>query len=77
MDVGYYLARLSFGKAVRQRSWKKLAAQTRHGLSLEGSLRQMYQRAEAQGSVCWRPCRCGQARCESAWTSTLRFPCTA
>ena len=50
MDVGYYLARLSFGKAVRQRSWKKLAAQTRHGLSLEGSLRQMYQRAEAQGS---------------------------
>lgn len=50
MDVGYWLARLSFGKAVRQRSWKKLAAQTRHGLALEHSIRQMFERADAQRS---------------------------
>ncbi len=43
-----WLARVSFGSSLRQRTWKKLAAQTRHGMGLEQSLRQMHKRAIAR-----------------------------
>lgn len=39
------LARMAFSSSVRQRTWKKLAAQARHGMSLDQSLRQMQLRA--------------------------------
>jgi type II secretory pathway component PulF len=44
------LARLAFGSTVRQRTWKKLAAQARHGMSLDQSLRQMQLRAATRRS---------------------------
>ncbi|MGE4293566.1 MAG: type II secretion system F family protein [Desulfovibrio sp.] len=44
------LARLAFGSAMRQRTWKKLAAQTRHGMSLDQSLHQMQARAASRRS---------------------------
>lgn len=50
MTYSLFLARLGFSASVRMRAWKKIAAQTRHGLSLEFSLRQMQQRAEAKHS---------------------------
>lgn len=40
-----FMARLAFSSTVRQRTWKKLAAQARHGMSLDQSLRQMQLRA--------------------------------
>jgi len=45
------LCRLSFNSAVRMRTWKKLAAQTRHGLNLDQSLRQMQHRAMLKRSL--------------------------
>jgi type II secretory pathway component PulF len=45
------LARMSFSSVVRQRTWKKLAAQTRHGMSLDQSLRQMQNRAMLRRSA--------------------------
>ncbi|EHJ48815.1 Type II secretion system F domain protein [Solidesulfovibrio carbinoliphilus subsp. oakridgensis] len=47
---GELLARLAFSGSVRQRVWKKLAAQTRHGMSLDQSLRQMRSRALSRRS---------------------------
>ena len=44
------LARLAFSSSVRQRTWKKLAAQARHGMSLDQSLRQMQLRAATRRS---------------------------
>ncbi|OLN30033.1 Type II secretion inner membrane protein (PulF) [Desulfovibrio sp. DV] len=44
------LARLAFSSSVRQRTWKKLAAQARHGMSLDQSLRQMQLRATSRRS---------------------------
>ena len=40
-----FMARLAFSSTVRQRTWKKLAAQAKHGMSLDQSLRQMQLRA--------------------------------
>lgn len=40
------LPRLSFNATVRMRVWKKLAAQTRNGLNLDQSIRQMQKRAD-------------------------------
>lgn len=52
MQGGYkeFLARLAFGSTVRQRTWKKLSAQVRHGMSLNQSLQQMQLRAVARRS---------------------------
>lgn len=45
-----FMHRLSFNASVRMRTWKKLAAQTRHGLNLDQSLRQMQHRASLRRS---------------------------
>ncbi|MBF0482500.1 MAG: type II secretion system F family protein [Desulfovibrionaceae bacterium] len=45
-----FLARLFFNAAVRQRTWRKLAAQIRNGFSLDQSLSQFHQRALSRRS---------------------------
>lgn len=40
-----FLAQMSFGSRARERTWRKLSAQIRHGMSLSQSLQQMERRA--------------------------------
>ncbi|MFP5222878.1 MAG: type II secretion system F family protein [Acidobacteriota bacterium] len=46
----YLAARLSFGPGVRQRAWRKLAAQTSHGLNLLRAVELLRARAEQRQS---------------------------
>jgi len=45
-----FFVRLSFRAAIRQRTWRKIAAQTSHGFSLDQCLTQLQQRAFARRS---------------------------
>ena len=49
-DLAGLLAQMSFGSSVRQRTWRKLSAQIRHGMSLNQSLQQMERRAKERRS---------------------------
>lgn len=46
----YLLARLSFGPGIRQRTWRKLAMQTNHGLNLLRAVELLRARAEQRQS---------------------------
>jgi type II secretory pathway component PulF len=45
-----FFAKLTFNTTFRQRTWKKLAAQAKHGMSLDLSIYQMYNRSKAKRS---------------------------
>jgi len=51
MDIHNFLSKIAFNRAVRLRLWKKLAAQTRHGMSLDLALQQMRNRAQERHSL--------------------------
>jgi len=51
MDIHNFFSQISFNRSVRTRLWKKLAAQTRHGMSLDLALQQMRNRAQERHSL--------------------------